>query len=179
MFSSQISRALRSDPYAAECFEGVFASDKLPKKLQLYPASVVANTDPAHKPGTHWIAYYFDDQGHLDYFDSYGLPPTAYPGLSEFAAANSVTVSYNDRQIQGYDTDVCGQYCIAFIAHRSRGQSLDDIIKRYTSGGRAGAHDSRVANRVNTFYNIKRRDRVGHGQSDFKSEQCCCPKTLS
>src|SRR5438093_6001328 len=119
MYASQIVKALRSERSCVRSyFEGVFASDNLPARLELYPTAVVVNTDPEHKPGTHWIAYYFDKNAHLDYFDSYGFDPTTFDGLSKFAADNSNSVSYNDLQLQGFNTDVCGHYCIAFLVLR-------------------------------------------------------------
>ena len=181
MYSTQISRALQSDPYVAPYFEGVFASDRLPRQLTLYPSAVVANTDPASEPGKHWIAFYFDRHGHLDYFDSYGLPPTVYPRLTEFAAVNSRTQSYNDRPLQGFYSDVCGQYCIAFLAMRARDYTLTDVVNYY-SGGRPGDGDALVAREVNSLYNIKKRKRIvfsssssrGSGVTQWQRQQCCC-----
>lgn len=184
MFTSQISKALRSDVYARRYFDGVFPCDQLPIQLPLYPSTVIANTDPVNAPGKHWIAFYFNENKHLDYFDSYGLSPETYPGLSEFASMNSSTVSFNDRQLQGNLSDVCGQYCIAFIVMRARGHSLKYIMDYYSSNGQAqpGEYDSIVASEVNNAYKIKRLDIINHAYSMLgisggggqEKEQCCC-----
>jgi len=48
-------------------FDGVFNSDRLPKKSIL----VVWNTDPSYMRGEHWSPNYADDHGRYgEYFDS-------------------------------------------------------------------------------------------------------------
>ena len=57
-----------------QLFVGVFPKDKLPIDLRK-PACLIANLDLSYKSGTHWVAYYFDIDGHGEYFCSYGLEP--------------------------------------------------------------------------------------------------------
>jgi len=40
-----------------ENFDGVFSVDNLPEK----PRLLVANTDPANRPGRHWVCIYADN----------------------------------------------------------------------------------------------------------------------
>ena len=41
-----------------------------------YPSSFVINLDPSYRPGSHWVAVYFDKNGVAEYFDSLaGYPP--------------------------------------------------------------------------------------------------------
>jgi hypothetical protein len=182
MYTSQIRTALQSDDVVARYFDGVFASDKLPIPLPHFPSAVVANVDPAHKAGSHWIAYHFDGGQHLDYFDSYGHPPQFYnDDLGEFATMNSTTVSYNDRQVQGFDTDVCGQYCILFLALRARGYSLQGIRDYYSWNGRGkpGDRDDEVARDVSILYGmniVKDNARRQRGSGGDQCEQCCCTR---
>lgn len=167
MFSSQIASALKSDPYVSDCFLGVFPSDRLPSKTR-FPAAVVANTDPASKKGKHWVCYYFDNDGNADYFDSYGLfPPNEH--LQNFLV-NSTCRTYkcNNVQLQGFDSKVCGQYCIAFLAKRARGQSMSDIVE-FFEGSHPGQKDQSMAKLVNTAYEIEQL-QSGNGCRD----QCCC-----
>lgn len=189
MFTSQISKALRTDAYARRYFDGVFPCDQLPGQLPLYPSAVVANTDPVGEPGKHWIAFYFNENKHLDYFDSYGSSPETYPKLNEFANLNSSTIVFNDRQLQGNFSDVCGHYCIAFIVMRARGYSLEYIMDYYSSAGQArpGEYDAIVASEVNNAYKIKRLDNINHvfslyggsGVGGKEKEQCCCCRLIS
>ena len=38
-------------------------------------SSCVVNTSNENEQGEHWVAVHISDQGHTEYFDSYGLPP--------------------------------------------------------------------------------------------------------
>ena len=42
------------------------------------PAIIIANTDPSAKSGSHWILFYFDNNGNVEYFDSLGKTLTHY-----------------------------------------------------------------------------------------------------
>jgi hypothetical protein len=172
MFASQITKALLGDEHASKYFAGVFPSDQLPIQVPSYPCAIVANTDPADKKGEHWVAYHFDIEGHGEYFDSYGKPPSNW-GLFGFLVNNGRPLTCNDVQLQGYDSDVCGQYCIAYLAKRARDESMYDIVRCYR-GSRPGLNDSEMAHVVNKEFNIKPMQH-GSGSSN-KHDQCCCAK---
>ena len=54
------------------CFDGVFPSDKIPKKIK--PSHfVVLNTDPSGTIGQHWYAIYRHDRDIIECFDSLGI----------------------------------------------------------------------------------------------------------
>ena len=44
-------------------------------KTVSYPSSDVINLDPSYKPGSHWVAVYFDRNGEGEYFNSLGRYP--------------------------------------------------------------------------------------------------------
>ena len=71
MNSVEIDRFLRP---RLRHFDGVFSIDNLPDD----PRLLVCNTDPSDKPGRHWIAIYVDDDGRVDFFDSFGRRPIHY-----------------------------------------------------------------------------------------------------
>lgn len=73
MDSIQILRNLRKK--FTTSFYGVFPSDRLPDHIVDRPAFIVANTDPAYKSGTHWVAFYLPKRGRIEYFDSFGRRP--------------------------------------------------------------------------------------------------------
>ena len=62
MNTIQLERVMRTDTYGKVQFRGVFAADQLPMKILKYPSAFIVNTDPASKPGTHWVAFYFTSQ---------------------------------------------------------------------------------------------------------------------
>jgi len=177
LYTSELERAIRSDQTHQE-FLGVFASDQLPHRIGHYPASLVVNTDPVHKPGTHWIAYYFDAKHHLDYFDSEGMPPHPNTPLSQFADRNADSLSYCDKPLQSIHSAVCGYYCIAFLSLRNRGYSLEQIVSFYW-GGKPGVYDERVCREVSTNFRvggpIHTHQLGGSGSgSGNQAGQCCC-----
>jgi hypothetical protein len=176
MFASQLSRAFTSDPYASDCFEGVFPCDRLPVRVK-YPSILVANTDPEAEKGEHWVAFCFDPQGNAEYFDSFGLPPSNCD-LHDFYDRNGVTHNYNKTQLQGIESDACGHYCIAFLTNRVRGEPMQEIVDRY-KGSKPGVNDQAIKVAVNNEYNIKNNDnnQQGSGYYFFNNQCCCCKKS--
>src|ERR1700759_1919208 len=71
MNSDVIDKVLRKN---CGIYRGVSACDKLPDVV-VRPSVIVATTDPASRPGRHWICVYFDGDGHGEYFDSFGMRP--------------------------------------------------------------------------------------------------------
>lgn len=124
MDTRQIAIILRT----TENFLGVFPSDKLPSvKLQTF--SMVANTDPSDRPGTHWVAIHVNN-GKAEYFDSYGLEPSI-PTIHRFLTRFN-KCQYNKKQIQGFLSSVCGHYSVYYIWERSKGVPMMDILYRFT-----------------------------------------------
>src|SRR5439155_1499414 len=147
MFSSQIRCALTVDPETNKYFVGVYASDQLPQRLLVSskPLAFVVNTDPANKPGEHWIAVYYDGANKtIEYFDSYGLPPQQM-SIFEFVINNGKDYVLNPLQLQGYDSSACGHYCVAYLYKRCRGQSMESICNEYY-GREPGEYDEQVTN---------------------------------
>lgn len=129
MDTEQIWRAISSDSMSKEYgFLGVFSPDTLPIRACITePCTLVCNTQDSKLPGQHWVAMHKDDAGHGWYFDSYGAPPK----LPEFLALmDSCEIwDYNTKQLQSIGSTTCGQYCIFFITHCSRGYSFDAMIE--------------------------------------------------
>lgn len=127
-----LSRALRR---TGTTFLGVFPADLIPDSSTNYPCCYVANTDPHTQDGTHWVAFYLDSPDHLDFFDSYGMPPSAY----QFPVVAS-HVQSNSRDFQSHTSDVCGHYCVYFLYHRCRRQSLRSITQNLVKCGNCTDH---------------------------------------
>ena len=73
----QLLEIIKSDQIASKDFLGVFPRDKLPNRLK-YPCSFIVNTDPSNLSGQHWLAFYFSENKHCTFFDSYGQPPEVF-----------------------------------------------------------------------------------------------------
>ena len=110
---------------------GVFAADRIPVILER-PAAIVINTDEHSKPGTHWVALYINKYGDGTYFDSYGMPPINLHHTKRIKR-NCSRIIWNQNQIQGFSTKVCGQYCVVFLYHMSCGGSLNKFCSFFTN----------------------------------------------
>lgn len=113
-------------------FNGVFASDNLPKKNVQKPSCFVINTDPSSKPGTHWVAIYICGNGRAEYFDSFGLKPKL-KSILRFLSRFSSGYTYNRKQLQNIFSTVCGNYCCEYLLHRCQGKSKSLFLKKYKS----------------------------------------------
>ena len=103
-------------------FLGVYSRDTLPTKMKSqYPISLISNTDLQLDEGTHWVAFYIDDNGKGHYFDSYGRPPI-HDEFENFLANHCPGgYSWNRKKLQCDTCVTCGQYCCCYIILRSAG----------------------------------------------------------
>ena len=127
MDSLQIKNILKKDVVAKKYFIGVLARDKLPKKVD-WPSSLILNTDTSNKPGEHWLALYYDENGNCEFFDSFGFHPDFY-NLTNYLKLTSKSFIYNKKTLQGIFSKYCGHYCILFLLIRSRNFSLNYFLK--------------------------------------------------
>jgi len=101
---------------------------------------LVCNTDVSSKPGIHWVAIYVDEEGHGDYFDSFGRPPTKQ--FEYYLNAYCVRWSYNRKQLQSINSIFCGYYACFYCLYRSRNIDMNSIVNMFTSD--TGFNDSIV-----------------------------------
>ena len=148
MNTQQILRILKVEKIKE--FVGVYPCDKLPKITP--PATLVANIDPASKPGKHWVVLYIDHDGSGDYFDSYGLPPLKV--FKNYLHENCNNWVHNTHRVQGPLSSVCGQFCIYFIVHRARDIPLKAIVDTFDKNNLV-ENDEIVSGFVNQRYNTE------------------------
>ena len=129
-----IDKILRRHKDTMPYFKGVFSSNACPDKIERGSCYII-NTDPMPYPGRHWVCIYAPlEHGPVDYYDSYGRPPTTIPGIAKFLRTQNVV--HNTRQIQSLYSDVCGHHCIYFLIERCKGRSMKDIVDRFTDDPR-------------------------------------------
>lgn len=110
---------------------GVYASDCLPLKIAPNTA-IVVNTDPHTKQGTHWVAFYLDSNGHLEFFDSFGQPPSVADHMI-FTRRNGWRFNFNSKQLQGQHSLMCGHFCLTYLLFRACGASMREFQLMFTS----------------------------------------------
>ena len=88
---------------------GVFARDQLPDlRYMQRPFAPVFNTDPSNKPGQYWLSIFEPNEGPLELFDSFGMPPSYYGLISSF--------TYSLISFQSYSSDLCGNYTLFHLS---------------------------------------------------------------
>lgn len=133
MNTQQLRRILSQDCCTKGCFLDVFPSDHLPTEIHKFPACFVVNVDSSAEPGSHWLAFYLPSSCHIEFFDSYGNPPTYYTGPILNFTLKFPNVSYNPMMLQSNVTAVCGQYCVYYLYSRCRGRTLRDLLPTFVT----------------------------------------------
>ncbi len=130
-------------------FLGVFPRDQIPLQFEHYPCCFIANTDTSRKSGEHWNAFYLESPAHVEFFDSYGLPPSAY-------RYPLPCTSFNNMRLQGDTSNVCGQYCIQYLLQRTRGLSLHSFQRSFSALSYAW-NDLQVARNAYNNFSVSSR----------------------
>lgn len=125
----EIEALMTRDKHVAPFFVGVYAADTLPRRLHKTPALLICNTDPISKPGRHWVAFHIDKNRVGEYWDSYGMPPIV-PQHRQFLNRLCRKWSYNNKECQAIDSQVCGEYCVLYLVHKAHGYSLGTFVKK-------------------------------------------------
>lgn len=96
-------------------FKGVFSCNNIPTYLTQYRRfHIICNLSPEGMKGSHFITIMYID-GVLLILDSLGLHVTLHNHIYMFLTQLKITnVLKNKHQIQPYDADTCGLYCIYF-----------------------------------------------------------------
>jgi hypothetical protein len=124
-----VEKILKKDVATKKIFLDAYARNELPVRPP-YPSCFIINTDPRSKPGEHWLAVYYNRNGYVDFFDSYGHSP-AFFNLENYLNKTSTGWSFNKRRIQG-DSELCGLYAILFLIFRARDKS-DFFFKQFSN----------------------------------------------
>ena len=111
-------------------YRGTFASDELPTNISR-PCVIVVNTDPASRPGRHWICMYFDTDGHGEFFDSFGMRPKRV--FERYLNEKCIAWTFNLKQMQSLISRFCGHYCIWYCMLKSRNVSLNELVRTLTT----------------------------------------------
>lgn len=106
---------------------GVFPRDLVNiDNVQRFPACCIANIDDSHRPGQHWVAYYFRTPNEYEFFDSYGFTPSHY-GFT----MNSPYL-FNTIPFQSDFSNTCGHFCLYFLHSKNLGFSLPNILHSFS-----------------------------------------------
>lgn len=116
---------IKSILHKFELFGGVFPLDMIPS----YNCNkiIIVNFDPSNETGSHWVSLYYNNIRN-EYFDSYG-----YKSLKkEITKSLGKCYKFNGEQLQSFNSDVCGHFCVFYTIHKCSNFSLESIINHFT-----------------------------------------------
>lgn len=114
-------------------FLGVFPSDIQPQfEKKLCKFSIIFNKDKHNKPGSHFVAMFFD-RSKLVYFDSFGKN-CDNKMLKQFIKKNlnGRKYIYNKQCIQADESLFCGLFCVQFIRSQNKNMSMSKFITSFS-----------------------------------------------
>ena len=145
MNSQQISNILQQDRYVSPIFHGVYPINRIPP---IQDGAYVINTAPHDHPGLHWVAVIVNGKS-AEYFDSYGGDPI---GVVQ-RWGKQKRWSNNPIPLQSPLTSVCGQYCIYYLLHRTRGIDLNTLLMDF--GADVDRNDKVVYDFVENHFDLQ------------------------
>ena len=145
MDTLELTQALSQNKHTKKYFIGVYPSNLLPK-IRRRPVLFIANTDPADKPGTHWVAFYIPKAGPIEFFDSIANTPVERIFV-KYMLKNAKSYRFSDKRLQGLFTTTCGKYCAVYLYYKSRGMSFVKFQKMF------GINLSQNEDKINRMYN--------------------------
>jgi hypothetical protein len=116
-------------------FKGTYPCDEIPNFTE-NEYSIIVNVDNSNLPGSHWTAlvirgnnaYYFDSFGRL--YDNFSFPPDYRENLQNICLGKKVI--FQEKVLQGFHSNTCGEYCIYFIDQLEKRIKFTDIFRSFT-----------------------------------------------
>lgn len=100
-------------PWIMNKFRGVYPADQIRDVVLNENETVIINLSRSYEIGTHFVAA-AKQNGQYIYFDSLGLL-LKQPDIHHFLVQLRKNVLYDRIQIQPFDSQLCGFYCMLFI----------------------------------------------------------------
>ena len=88
----------------------------------------IVNLDEYSDTGTHWVALWVNNNNNVTYFDSFGVEHIPKE-IKAFIKNNNIKT--NVFRTQGYDSIMCGYFCIGFIDFMLAGKKLNDYTNLF------------------------------------------------
>ena len=132
MNTEQLKCAISCDQNMKETIIGVYASNTIPTTLSSLPFGLIVNTDPKHRTGRHWVAFFVEEKDTVECYDSHGSSPADYSIHLKLFMKRFKHVIVNGKPIQSNQTNVCGQHVLFVLMCRVRGYTMRDITDQFT-----------------------------------------------
>ena len=126
----------------------ICAFDRIPDDMKPNTA-VIMNNQGHQQRGEHWLSLFKKEEGVYEFWDSFGLHPSAYDLLKKHAFLRNCKIVYHNRTIQWIYSNFCGYYSIFFLKKRFRGYDMDAIISMF--GSNSKLNDTIILKEFNAF----------------------------
>lgn len=124
--TSQVNDILDFIPHYKGCFPNDYVRRHKPDRLEY----LVLNLQNSNQGGSHWVAIVNrPDCKNIEYYDSFGLPPTE--DVAKYMLKSGKTVLYNSNQVQGINSSACGFFASYFIIQRSYNISPYEVVYHF------------------------------------------------
>lgn len=111
-------------------FKGAFPADLIPLIGGGDDQAFIINTDENDMPGNHWTALVILKRKCF-FFDPLGSECLNIKLLIDLKDMGFLHYKYNAKQIQPYENNNCGYYCIAFILSMIKTPDLANFVSMF------------------------------------------------
>ena len=118
----------------SQLFFKVVAENELNFKLK-EESVIISNTQPLGLPGKHWVAFYYNEDQEMEFFDSFALNPQEYSkNFESFLQINKLGRFYirNKKILQNENSNICGLYCMLFYYSKIKQHSYKKFLSQFT-----------------------------------------------
>ena len=126
----------------------VVAADEMKFPKQYGSVAIIQNTDPRNRKGEHYLLWYSNRPGLVEYFDSFGRPISAYPHIQ---IPDAKIVQVNKAQLQPDESRNCSLYCLYVLKNRLQNRTMESIMKDFFYPSQKICNDVLVLNFLRTL----------------------------
>ena len=103
-------------------FRGVIMRDEIKKMTPLKKECGILGSKTSKEDNMHWTCWWKNGETKF-YFDSFGLTPTV-----EIVNYLKSPITYSTFQIQQFNDENCGQWCMYVLNRLNKGDNYEDIV---------------------------------------------------
>ena len=153
MYASKIYTIAKRDGRLKKCFYGVLAANEIPKNFPVKHGAII-NCCPRGLPGIHWVCIFKINKNLIEFYDPLGKTPEHYK-LTNKLFKIAPKINYSSMRVQNRASNVCGYHCLFYLYYKSRGYSLNNILRNFCKKN-TRENDRRVIARVTKLFNLKK-----------------------
>lgn len=135
MNNLELEHCLTTNKLTKKIFKGVYPANKL-LDLRIGNGFYIANTSPESSKGLHWVGFSITPKC-VEVFDSSGMLFLENKYFKKFIRKCKRKFIFNKKMIQNPNSNICGQYCLAFALYKAKGKDLCNFLKMFNESNLA------------------------------------------